>query len=249
MFMRCRVILIVRVFFYIFTSLTTTTTPAALSPRSPTPLRMCFWLRTWVGPLAPEPTAPTRARAHPSSNQEAHRLRSGLHPEGWESPLLPWACPMRDGQRIARRGPTNEEVSGQEKKPLPPEEKVWLSGPASRETVYSWQERSPVREIVAFCQAARIVCETFLVGDNILSPGISNLASKASEWLSTRALQTVVVVDFGSWVRVPPGGLSRCDRTRRDRYPRPALLTEDPLRSISFCACVCPWAPSVSRIV
>ena len=71
---------------------------------------------------------------------------------------------------------------------------MWLSGPASGETVCSWQDRSPVRGIVAFCQAARIVCETFLVGEDILSPGISNLASKASEWLSTRALQMVVVV-------------------------------------------------------
>ena len=83
-------------------------------------------------------------------------------------------------------GLTNEEASGQEKKPLPPEEKVWLSGPARRETVCSWQERSPVREIVAFVPIIEdCVCETFLVGEGILSPGISNLASKASEWLST----------------------------------------------------------------
>uniref|UniRef100_A0A8C4R6A0 N-acetyltransferase domain-containing protein n=1 Tax=Eptatretus burgeri TaxID=7764 RepID=A0A8C4R6A0_EPTBU len=38
-----------------------------------------------------------------SSNQEAHRLRSGLHPEGWELSRLPWACPMWDGWQIARR--------------------------------------------------------------------------------------------------------------------------------------------------
>ena len=94
-------------------------------------------------------------------------------------------------------GPTNEEASGQERKPLPPEEEevvVWTSV----------QEKTAVREIVVFCEAAMIVCETFVVGEDIFSSDISNLASKASEWLSTRALQTVVVVDFGSCVRVPP---------------------------------------------
>ena len=43
-------------------------------------------------------------------------------------------------------------------------------------------------EIVAFAEQPVIVCETFLVGEDIFSSDISNLASKACEWLSTRAL-------------------------------------------------------------
>ena len=68
--------------------------------------------------ITSKPTPPMRARACPSSNQEAHPLRSGLHPEGWELPRLPWACPMRDGQRIARRNrPIRRRVAREE---IPP---------------------------------------------------------------------------------------------------------------------------------
>ena len=81
--------------------------------------------------------------------------------------------------------------------------RVWLSGPALGRRCARGRSVCQT-EIVAFAEQPVIVCETFLVGEDIFSSDISNLASKASEWLSTRALQTVVVVDFGSWVRVPP---------------------------------------------
>ena len=48
----------------------------------------------------------------------------------------------------------------------------------------SWQQLSRVR---------RIVCETSLVGEGVSVQAVSNLASRASEWSSTRALQMVVV--------------------------------------------------------
>ena len=100
-------------------------------------------------------------------------------------------------------GPTNEETSGQEKRLLPSKEKWWLSGPALGRRCARGRSVCQT-EIVAFAEQPVIVCETFLVGEDIFSSDISNLASKDSEWLSMRALQTVVVVDFGSWVRVPP---------------------------------------------
>ena len=101
----------------------------------------------------------------------------------------------------------------------------------------------------------------------------SNVASKASEWLSTRALQTVVVVvgavcsplegrsgsraarilSPGLWVvgSSPTSGSESVWPHKADRYPGLALPTEDPSGPFSFwvfvCACVCPWAPSVSR--
>ena len=74
-------------------------------------------------------------------------------------------------------GLTNQEASGQEKKPLPSKEEECGCRDERRET-----------EIVAFVKQPVIVCETFLVGKDIFNSDISNLASKASEWLSTRAL-------------------------------------------------------------
>ena len=53
---------------------------------------------------------------------------------------------------------------------------MWLSGRVLRDG------------IVAFVKQPVIVCETFLVGKDIFNSDISNLASEASEWLSTRAL-------------------------------------------------------------
>ena len=74
-------------------------------------------------------------------------------------------------------GLTNQEASGQEKKPLPPKEEECGCRDERRET-----------EIVAFVKQPVIVCETFLVGKDIFNSDISNIAYKASEWLSTRAL-------------------------------------------------------------
>ena len=79
--------------------------------------------------------------------------------------VAPPTVGLSNGGRPGNRAmvPTNEEASGQEKKPLPPEEKVWLSGPARRETVCSWQERWPVRVIGAFCLAVKVASPDRLV--------------------------------------------------------------------------------------
>ena len=53
-------------------------------------------------------------------------------------------------------GPTNQEASGQEKKPLPPKEEECGCRDQRRET-----------EIVAFAKQPVIMCETFLVGKDI----------------------------------------------------------------------------------
>ena len=47
---------------------------------------------------------------------------------------------------------------------------------------------------MAFAEQPVIVCETFLVGKGHFNSDISNLASKASEWLATR------VRSRGSWI-------------------------------------------------
>ena len=89
-------------------------------------------------------------------------------------PRLPRACPMEDGQGIARWvRPIGRRVVGRRSPSLLKKKCGGCLDERPRETVCSWQERWPVRAVVAFCQATRIVCETFLVGEDILSPGIS----------------------------------------------------------------------------
>jgi len=118
-------------------------------------------------------------------------------------------------------GPTNEEASGQENKPLPPEEKVWLSGPAfERRCARGRSVRET--EIVAYIKQPVIVCETFPTWHpKPVSGWRRGLCRRSWSWTSGRGFES------------HRGGWSRCDRTRRDRYPSPALPNR-PTGSSSF---------------
>ena len=89
----------------IFTLTTTTTTPSL----HPDALHTWPEVRRWAEPQTPPlGTPPRRVGDAPPTVGLSNGGRPGNH----------------------TMGPTNEEASGQEKKPLPPEEKVWLFGPA-----------------------------------------------------------------------------------------------------------------------
>ena len=120
MFVRCRVIFIVR----IFTSTTTTTPIFTLTRqhsargilrvlaskrgrgRSLTGMASLFSQSARSGCLTRPVSDPTRLPLHTWPKvrwaEPQMPLRSGLRPEGWELPRLPWACPMEDGQGLAR---------------------------------------------------------------------------------------------------------------------------------------------------
>ena len=83
---------------------------------------------------------------------------------------------------------------------------------------------------------------------------------RGSSWWWWSSSQDRGLVDFGSWVRVPPWWVEiRCDRTRRTgTRPGSVPLAElsssaggpnkDPMGSISFgCVRVCLWAQSISN--
>ena len=81
-------------------------------------------------------------------------------------------------------GPTNQEASGQEKKPLPPKE----------EKCGCWDQRSET-EIVAFAKQPVIVCETLLVGKDISIQTFPTWHPKPV----SGCRQECVLEDRGSW--------------------------------------------------
>ena len=155
----------------------------------------------------------------PISNPTRSPLRTWPKARRWAEPqtppigtppgrvgVAPPTVGLSNGGRPGNRamGLTNEEASGQETKPLPPEEKVWLSGPALERRCDRGGSVGQFERSWRFAKQRGLCVRRSWWERTFSVQAFPNLASKASEWLLTRALQTVVVMDFGSWVRVPP---------------------------------------------
>ena len=146
MFLRCRVILIVRIFTSTTTTPTFALTTATLRSRHSSRARQQAraWAESNIGIVSLFSQSARSGRlTRPVSDPTQSPLRTWPEVRRWAGPQTPplgtpprrvgVALPtvgLSNGGRPGNRtmGPTNEEARGQEKEPLPPEEKEWLSG-------------------------------------------------------------------------------------------------------------------------
>ena len=149
------------------------------------------------------------------------------------------ARPMKGRHESPDNRPSNQEVSGEKKKPLPSQEE---GCGGQDECVLQDRGDSGLRFWSRLAVGGRgsSGLRSFEVahrggGDRIVWWCSSSQAR--GPWTSGRGFES------------HRGGSGRCDRTKQDRYLGPALPTKDPRVQFLLCVCACPWAPSLSRIV
>uniref|UniRef100_A0A8C4X203 DNA polymerase n=1 Tax=Eptatretus burgeri TaxID=7764 RepID=A0A8C4X203_EPTBU len=156
------------------------------------------------------------------------RLRLGLRPEGWEFPRLPWGLARSRSPSLLRRkcGCLDQRWEGRcaRGRSVHQFERSWHFAKQQGSCVrHSWWERT--FSVQAFSNWH----------PKPVSGCRRGLCRWSWTWTSGRGFES------------HRGGSSRCDRTRRGRYPGPALPTEDPLGPFSFWVCVSVCGPVLSK--